>query len=64
MRLVLAGDAGRGSRYGIEIAALPELEDEQLPESQRVIAAPGQMFLHQPIHEPGLEIPSLPGSTG
>ena len=59
----LPGGARRDSRRGIEIAPLPELEDEQLPESQRVIAAPGKMLLHQPIHEPGLEVPSLPGPS-
>src|SRR4249919_1445452 len=59
----LPGGARRGSRRGIKIAALPELEDEQLPESQRVIAASRKMLVHQPIHEPRVEVPSLPGPS-
>ena len=58
----LPGDAGRGSRRGrVEILPVPELEDQQLPEPQRVIAASGQVLVQQPVDERRLEVAALAG---
>src|SRR5262249_50707472 len=46
----------------IEIPTVPQLEDEQLPEAQRVGAFAGQVFAQQPRHERRLEIAALSGA--
>src|SRR6185503_19532478 len=40
----------------VEILPMPELEDDQAPEPQRVIAAARQVFANEAIDEPAIEI--------
>ena len=44
----------------VNVVAVPQFENEQLPQAQGMVATPGQVLLHQPFDEDGLEIPPLP----
>ena len=41
------------------ILPVPELEDEQLPEPQRVVALAGQVFVDEAVDERRLEVAAL-----
>ena len=51
-----AGDAYRGR---IEVLPVPQLEDEQLPQPQRVIALAGEVLPQQARDERRLEVAAL-----
>src|SRR5215831_15223948 len=51
--------SGRADR-GVEILPVPELEDEQLPQPQRVVALAGEVLAQEPADERGVEIAALP----
>src|SRR3954470_14654150 len=48
----------------VQVLTLPQLEHQQLPEPQGVIPSAGEVLVHQPINEGGLEIAALAGSRG
>ena len=50
---------GRERRRHVEIAAMPQFEHQKLPETQRMVAAFGEMLSDQAIHEALLEVPTL-----
>ena len=55
----------RGCLHGgwcVQVLAVPELEDEQLPQPQRVIAASGQVLVDDPVDERRFEVAALPRS--
>src|SRR5258708_6636684 len=49
----------RTCRGRIEVLAMPQLQDQQLPQPERVIAPAGEMLLQQARHEHGLEVSAL-----
>src|SRR5687768_3487740 len=46
----------------VEVLAVPQFEEHQLPETQRVIALAGTVLLDQPIDKRRLEVAALPGA--
>ena len=49
----------RFDRRTVEVFAVPQLEHQQLPEPQRVVAAAGEVLAHDAIDERRLEIAAL-----
>src|SRR5215207_1224054 len=46
----------------VHIFAMPQLEHQQLPQAQRVIALAAQVLVENPIDEPIVEIAALAGA--
>src|SRR6476660_3491959 len=57
-----ACSARGGQRAFVNILAVPQLEDQQLPEAQRMISTAAQMFMDESVDESGLEVAALAGT--
>src|SRR5436305_4451018 len=64
MGTALPDVGSRGAHRGVEILPVPQLEDEQLPQAQGVIALAAKVLPQQPADERRVEVAALARARG